>query len=102
MPCYTVNTISVEFKAENIGILATAAKAIGATIQETNGRVFVRTKDGVMELRDGQMTGTAAVVNAWVNPLRVAYSKAVVREATRRIGWQVSQASETVFNVRKS
>ena len=103
MPCYTVNTISVELKAENWQLLSKAASAIGLKVTSVNnGFIRVETPDGAISISDGQATGQQAVVDKWANPLRVQYAKTVVREAATRMGWQVSQQSDNKFVVRKT
>lgn len=103
MPCYTVSTVSVEFNAENWKLLSKAASAIGLKVASVNnGFIRVETPDGAFSISDGQATGQKAVVDKWVNPLRVQYTKTVVRHAATLVGWQVSQQSDNNFVVGKA
>lgn len=103
MPCYTISVISVELNVENLALLQKAAAALGLKIVSvSNGFVKIQTLDGAFSLYEGQATGQKAVIDKWVNPLRVQYSKTVVREAATRMGWQVSQQSDNKFTVIKA
>jgi hypothetical protein len=91
MPCYEVRTMSVEFKAENSGLLDKAVKALGWEIQHSGKTAYVRTKtydvfeinlqDGKARIREG-MQGD-------LNALKRAYSMEAIKQAASAKKWAV-------------
>jgi hypothetical protein len=96
MPCYQINTVSVEFKAANKEILQKAVKALGwRFIGE-----LILTDYATITIKDGQATGVPSEVNA----LRTEYARQVVDHAkawAQSKGWQVSSKKRGHLNLKK-
>ena len=103
MPCYQVNTVSVDFQAGNLALLQKAAKALGLTILDlaTMGRQ-VRDRHGepIATLRDNKAICRPEHV-ATLNKLRVQYSREIVGQAALKLGWQKVVKSENKLLLRK-
>lgn len=101
MPCWTVRTMSVEFKPKNYDILQKAAAAMGLTVT-VNGQVAtVVTPEGTLTITNGQASGPKVAVEKHVNNLRVNYSREIVKAASYKMGWNVRFASQNKMVVSK-
>lgn len=96
MPCYQVNTVSVDFQAGDLALLQKAAAALGLVVVDCGslGREL-RDRSGVIiaTLRDNKAVCRAEHV-ATLNKLRVQYSKEIVNHACLKMGWQKVVKSE--------
>jgi len=103
MPCYQVNTVSVDFQAGNLALLQKAATALGLLVVDGGslGRE-VRDRSGgiIATLRDNKAICRAEQV-ATVNKLRVQYSREIIGHAALKLGWQKSMKAENKFLLRK-
>jgi hypothetical protein len=103
MPCYQVNTVSLDFQAGDLALLEKAAKALGLTILDlaAMGRQ-VRDVRGepIATLVGGKATCNQANV-ALVNKLRVQYSREIVGHAALKLGWMKVVKSENKLLLRK-
>ena len=90
MPCWQVQTVSVEFKAANAELLAKAAKALGYFVQQAAGVMTLstsRTSFGI-----NLMTSTALIQQdqqGELNALKQEYSRQAIKLAAKLGGWQV-------------
>lgn len=92
IPCYQVNTISIEFRPENRALLEKAVATLGWTIQGN----IITTKTGTITLEGGKATGRPDEVNL----LRVTYSKLAVEQAqqwAKSKGWQTQKQGNKVI-----
>ena len=102
MPCYQVNTVSVDFQAGNLALLQKAANTLGLIVVDDGslGRV-VRDRSGVTvaTLRDNKAICRAEQV-ATLNKLRVQYSREIVGYAALKLGWQKVVKTENKLLLR--
>src|SRR5687767_13178188 len=89
MPCYSVNTVSLDFQAGDLALLQKAAIVLGLEVRVLGDRraIIARNGDLVATLVQGKATCSQANV-AIVNKLRVQYSREIVGHAALRLGWQ--------------
>jgi hypothetical protein len=102
MPCYSVNTVSLDFQAGDLALLQKAAAALGLEVRALGDRREVVDRSGnlVATLVKGKATCSQANV-ATVNKLRVQYSREIVNHASLKLGWQKSMKTENKFLLRK-
>jgi len=87
MPCYTEQTMSVEFHAKHRSVLDAAIDSLGWRVREMD--------NGVLSVNGGWMTiylkERRAVTSSQqdLNRLKVAYSKESLKRAAKRNGWQL-------------
>lgn len=90
MPCYQVNTVSVEFQARHFGTLQKAVAALGGTLQRSGERATVVIGPSTITINNGIATGRERLVNN----LRVAYARQITIQATewaKQKGWHAQQ-----------
>ena len=101
MPCYQVNTVSLDFQAGDLALLQKAAVVLGLVrVQGGRREVVHRNGDLVATLVQGKANCSAANV-ALVNKLRVQYSREIVGLAALKLGWQKVVKSENKLLLRK-
>ena len=103
MPCYQVNTVSLDFQAGDLALLQKAAKGLGLTILDlaSMGRqVRGRRGEPIATLRDNKAICRPEHVGA-LNKLRVQYSREIVGHAALKLGWQKVVKSENKLLLRK-
>src|SRR5277367_3511985 len=102
MPCYSVNTVSLDFQAGDLGLLQKAAAALGLEVRVHSDRREVVDRAGnlVATLAQGKATCSQANV-AIVNKLRVQYSREIVGHAALKLGWQKVAKTENKLILRK-
>lgn len=86
MPCYQVNTTTVEFKQRHKDLLVKALEDLGWYAEWQGNRVTIPDYDLSIDL-DGRTAKVDAAYVGRVNELKVAYSRQAVRKAARRVGW---------------
>lgn len=97
MPCYTINTVSLDLRAANKGLLYKAAQALGLKMEEN----VIWTKEGRrITLQDGKAVCDERDAKI-VNDLRVAYAKQVVGAVTSKLGWQAINKGNNVYQIQK-
>ena len=82
MPCYEVNTFSIEFKAKNIRLL----EKIGAEISSDRKEAYW--KGVYIDLEKGIATCSS---QSLINELKQAYSIEAVKQSAKMQGWQVKE-----------
>jgi hypothetical protein len=102
MPCYQVNTISLDFQAGNLDLLQKAAAVLGLEVRAVADRreVVDRGAAVVATLVSGKATCSQANV-AVVNKLRVQYSREIVGHAALKLGWMKVVKSDNKLLLRK-
>jgi hypothetical protein len=103
VPCYQVNTVSLDFQAGDLALVQKAAKALGLTILDlaSMGRqVRDRRGEPIASLRDNKAICRPEHV-ATLNKLRVQYSREIVGHAALKLGWQKVVKTENKFLLRK-
>jgi hypothetical protein len=92
--------MSVEFKAEHFDILEEAAKELGYRAQRSGDSLTFYTANGTVSIRGGKISLDERDRRI-IDPLKVAYSKQVVKRAASRYGWAVKQAAANKFIINK-
>ena len=102
MPCYSVNTVSLDFQAGELSLLQKAASTLGLSVHSIAGRRVVLDGTGnlVATLVQGKATCSEANV-ALINKLRVQYSREIVGHVALKLGWQKSLKSQNKFLLSK-
>jgi hypothetical protein len=103
MPCYQVNTVSVDFQAGNLALLQKAATVLGLVVTDGGalGREVRDRRGGIVAtLRDNIAVCRSEHV-ATLNKLRVQYSREIVNHACLKMGWQKVVKSENKLLLRK-
>lgn len=101
MPCYQVNTVSVDFQAGDLALLQKAAAVLGLVLSPVGGwRFLVRDGTVIATLQGNKATCNPAEV-ATINKLRVQYSKEIVNHACLKMGWQKVVKTENKLLLRK-
>jgi hypothetical protein len=102
MPCYSVNTVSLDFQAGDLTLLQKAAAVLGLAVRALGDRreVVDRAGNPVATLVNGKATCSQTNV-ATVNKLRVQYSREIVNHAALKLGWQKSLKTENKLVLRK-
>lgn len=86
MPCYEVNLITVEFKAQNEGVLKAAAESLGYTFAKGSSAIYIQDKYGstVVLIQDGEAQSEN---KSAINSLKRAYSVETIKQASKSKGW---------------
>jgi hypothetical protein len=102
MPCYQVNTVSLDFQAGDLALLQKAAAALGLVVADSSLGREVRDRSGAIlaTLRDNKAICRPEQV-ATLNKLRVQYSREIVGHAALKLGWQKVVKSENKLLLRK-
>lgn len=100
MPCYQVNTVSVEFKAKNRELIMETLRRMEMNpYLQPNGRM-IKTPIGVFDLDTGKVE-TASWNVSKVNEFRVEYSKTVLKKAAKKHKWIVKSKKKNQYQVKK-
>ncbi len=102
MPCYSVNTVSLDFQAGDLNLLKKAAAALDLEVRTVADRRELLDRNGnvVATLLQGKATCSQANV-AVVNKLRVQYSREIVGHAALKLGWQKVVKTENKLLLKK-
>ena len=101
MPCYQVNTVSVDFQAGDLALLQKAAAVLGLTVVG-KGAWRQLCRDGVpIAVLQKDKVSCAAELVPTINKLRVQYSKEIVNHACLKMGWQKVVKTENKLLLRK-
>ena len=88
MPCYVVQTQSVEFNAKNVDLIEDMLKANGLTYRISQNRTLVRVSFGYysidIDLARQEMTGQS---QSNMNELKRKYSEHILKVAAKKKGW---------------
>ncbi len=102
MPCYSVNTVSLDFQAGDLNLLKKAAAALDLEVRTVADRRELLDRNGnvVATLLQGKATCSQANVGV-VNKLRVQYSREIVGHAALKLGWQKVVKTDNKLLLRK-
>lgn len=102
MPCYQVNTVSLDFQAGDLGLLRQAAAKLGLEVLESGGQREIVARSGVLVATLVKDKAACREVDVpLVNKLRVEYSKQIVNQACLKLGWQKVVKTENKLQLRK-
>ena len=108
MPCYQVNTLSLDFQALDLGLLRKAAavlglevRAVGTPLSITERRLVVERGGTLVATLAGNKATCSQANVATVNKLRVQYSREIVGHAALKLGWQKVVKTENKLLLRK-
>ena len=104
MPCYEVNLISVEFKAQNEGLLKAAAEGLGYTFSKWQNFIVLTNNQGnSIDISNGK-ANTRYGTQADINALKRAYSIEIIKQEAKTKGWSGNWAdlkTKNTVTVRK-
>jgi hypothetical protein len=100
LPCYQVNTISVELKAADRDLLEQAIKSLGLSYVRSGSSLRVYTAAGVIAITADAATATEQDLPT-VNRIRQQYSREVVNSAARKFRWAPSWKNENRVTLRR-
>lgn len=100
MPCWEVNTVSVEFNAKNVDLMLEVLKEMGITAYVSKDQERVETSIGTFNLKTGRVRVEDDDLKK-VNDFRVNYSKKVITTVAKKKKWVVKQRSQRVFVAQK-
>jgi len=106
MPCYTVSRASVKLKVENAALLQEALKSDtveGLSVRRSNEYgIYGEYKGYSYEInREGQVVADESVANDVANAINRAYSRSVIKKASRKFGWALNAKSDVEFVASK-
>ena len=100
MPCYQVNTISVELKAADRDLLEQALRTLGLSFHRTRDLVRVYAASGVIEIT-GDTASTTAQSLPTLNRIRQQYSREVIKAASTKYRWAASWKTPDRVTLRR-
>lgn len=105
MPCWEVQRMSVEFRADNRTLLEDAIRALGWGIVDSTATSLTLHANGY-ELRLNLTTGQASIADVpeaqqRLNSLKRAYSRQAIQAAARRQGWRVKETGHNAGTILK-
>lgn len=96
MPCYTVQTMSVEFQAKHADLLTDAIKALGWGLRQRGNTYYVDTPNGAIAIDlDRQQAELRPEQQDRLNELKRAYSTQAIKRVAALKKWQVVARSAT-------
>lgn len=98
MPCYTVQTMSVEFKAEHLDLLGKAITALGWKVSATSNNWWSVQPTGATPFTIDFKAQKAVIVSsqqAKLNELKRAYSMEALKRVAVKNRWQISKTKAT-------
>lgn len=106
MPCYEVNTITVEFKVAHRDLLDQAIQSLGWPCIRNGNDYTICPSPAERNILLNLSTGEARVYppkgQERLNELKRAYSREVLKLVTKHNGWQLQQTSATKGNIVRS
>ena len=107
MPCYTVITNTIEFKAENVNFLVKAIKAMGGTniqIYETGISFIHKGRESIRISFKNSTISSQLDKNdlmTFSNSLKRAYSEQVIDEVARKNKWIQKKLGENRYQLQR-
>ena len=99
MPCYTVNLITVSFKAKNITLLEKALETLNWNYSRHENIINVR---GLFNINlDSQTVQTRENRQSDVNILKRKYSEMAIETMAKKKRWIVKQMNENTLRLRR-
>lgn len=99
MPCWTVDTISVDFQAKYIDLILEAARSIGLT-PYVEGQTILMNDLLYIDLNN-QTAKVADNDYRTLNKLKRAYSKAVIETVAKKKRWAVQTTGANKMRLRR-
>ncbi len=100
MPCYTIRTLSVEFKAKHEDLLLEAAKSLGMYCEIRDG-VAIIDLGAIRVNLETQQAEYNALRQGDLNRLKVAYSTKAVEKVAQKRKWLLKKASQSKMTLRR-
>jgi hypothetical protein len=88
MPCWQVQTVSVEFQVKHLDLLAKAAASLGYDYSRVGNLITLTAPRDTININLSASTATASNQQA-VNKLKQAYSLEALKVASKLGGWQL-------------
>lgn len=104
MPCWEVQTTSVEFRAENLPVLKRALDALKLTYTVAGKIVTINPGDDWGQIRIDLAEGQAKYrpqCQGQLNEIKRAYSLEAIKTAAKQKGWQFSAKTQTTGTMIK-
>lgn len=101
MPCYEVNTISLELKTANKDLLHAAIKSLGFTITEIKNGIIVHTPQGDITIANGTATSTMRNAEDWINKVKQAYSMQTIEYVAKKYKFTVTEKPGNKITMRR-
>jgi len=106
MPCWTVNTVSVEFKAKYKDLLIKAVESIGIKSAYASGWYEERGMFCIKNLAINLETSEASIPNMAANDLlnkvRQAYTKVCIAELSKKKKFAIKLLANNKIRLRRS
>ena len=99
MPCYEINTMSVEFKAKHKAILLLALKKLGYQTRENNQEQII-TNIFSFNLKTQKVSYPRGYENQ-INQIKRAYSQIVLEQVAKKRRWILKNKAENEFQLIK-
>jgi len=108
MPCYSIRTISVEFKVSNIDLLKKAIEKIEGTYLGNNEEFLnFRTNDGryvninFKKETISSLNFTEKGLATFSNSIKRAYSEVVIDEVAKKNRWILQKLNKDHYNLQR-
>lgn len=102
MPCWEVNYMSVEFKAEHVDLLIDALEALGYRYLYNEGQAYIDVLTGrfTIHLDTQKVKYPEEAINT-VNKLKQEYSLQALQRVAAKKKWFIKQQSKTSGVIRR-
>lgn len=100
MPCYTVQTLSVEFKAKHTDLLLEAAESLGLNC-EIKGHIASIDYGAIKINLETQQAEYKSYHQNTLNNLKVAYSTKAVEKVAQKRKWLLKQTGKNQMKLRR-
>ena len=101
MPCYTVNTMSVEFKAENRELLLESLKNLNATLFDSKDSNYIRfyfdKANMMINLKTNKIEAAGYAQSSFfdaVNKIKRSYARTVITTMAKKKKWAVRRRTD--------
>lgn len=104
MPCYTVQTQSVELKTADPELLKLALKALNIKFTEAGKILTLQTTAGQIVLRNGQAeysSYNADAAQKVVNQIKQAYSREAITKISKKYKFNLTNKTGTTITLRR-
>ncbi len=96
MPCFSVQRISIEFRAEHFDMLDDAVRDLGFVPERGSDSVSFFANYGRVTVRDGKVTVDRRDKHL-IDKLRQSYSKQAIKKGNDRYRWALKQTKPNEF-----
>lgn len=95
MPCYSVNTLSVEIQAADRELLKRALKKLGLSYRELRSGLDVYSTLGTINIRNDKAT-LIPRLQSTLNDIKRAYSVEVIEQGAEDYNWTVTEEDDQI------